>query len=141
MRAVFVTCALLAALSGCATVVSFPVPGPAPAPPTVKPVVLKLMRDADEAFAASDYVTAALAFERALRIEPHNALLWHRLAQVRVRQQHFHQAIQLASKSNTLTRDKQLRVSNWLLIAQAYEHSGKLSEADTARKKAEQAAN
>ncbi len=138
MKTALASLLVVLALSGCATV-SYPPPETAPPSPQASPVVLQLMRDADQAYASSNHAAAALALERALRIEPRNALLWHRLAQVRVRQQRLHQAIQLASKSNTLTRDARLRAANWRLIAEAYARSGHPDKAETARKKAAQA--
>lgn len=128
----FITVLLLTA---CATLAP---PAEPPAPPRVgKPVVLALMQDADRALAASRYDTAASTLERALRIEPRNASLWHRLANVRYRQQRYEQAIQLASKSNTLARDGRLIAANWRLIGDAYEKTGDSAKALNARRRAQ----
>lgn len=48
---------------------------------------------------------AAALLERALRIEPRNARLWHRLAKVRLQQGRYAMAESLAQKSNALARD------------------------------------
>ncbi len=48
---------------------------------------------------------AAALLERALRIEPRNAQLWHRLAKVRLQQGRYAMAESLAQKSNTLVKD------------------------------------
>jgi len=48
---------------------------------------------------------AAALLERALRIEPRNAQLWHRLAKVRLQQGRYAMAESLAQKSNTLAKD------------------------------------
>ncbi len=48
---------------------------------------------------------AAALLERALRIEPRNAQLWHRLAKVRLQQGRYGMAESLAQKSNTLAKD------------------------------------
>ncbi len=47
---------------------------------------------------------AAQTLQRAIRIAPKNALLWHHLAKIRFRQQQYEQAEQLAKKSNALAR-------------------------------------
>ncbi len=48
---------------------------------------------------------AAALLERALRIEPRNAQLWHRLAKVRLQQGRYAMAESLAQKSNALAKD------------------------------------
>ncbi len=50
---------------------------------------------------------AAALLERALRIEPRNAQLWHRLAKVRLQQGRYAMAESLAQKSNTLAKDNE----------------------------------
>lgn len=116
-----------------------PVPGdsnyprtqPVPAPPPVirreapvqqpsSPAVLALLDRADQQFAARDLDAAASSLERALRIEPRNPRLWHRLAAVRLDQGQLDQAIQMAAKSNSLAGyDRGLQARNWRLIASA----------------------
>ena len=59
---------------------------------------------------------AAVKLERALRVEPGNASLWHELARVHLDQGNFDQAIQFANKSNALTRDNDLKTSNRRLV-------------------------
>lgn len=59
---------------------------------------------------------AAVKLERALRIEPGNAKLWHELARVHLDQGNFDQAIQFANKSNALTWDDDLKTSNRRLV-------------------------
>jgi len=48
---------------------------------------------------------AAALLERALRIEPRNAQLWHRLAKIRLQQGRYGMAESLAQKSNALAKD------------------------------------
>jgi hypothetical protein len=75
---------------------------------------------ADEQMRANDPMGAAASLERALRIEPNNAGLWSRLAEVRLRQGDKAQAEQLALKSNGLAgADAALRARNDRIIAQA----------------------
>jgi len=48
---------------------------------------------------------AAALLERALRIEPRNAQLWHRLAKIRLQQGRYGMAESLAQKSSALAKD------------------------------------
>ena len=79
-----------------------------------------LLAKVDIQEAAQNWERAAALLERALRIEPRNAQLWHRLAQVRLQQGQYHLAESLAQKSNALARDDvQLREKNIRLLKQA----------------------
>ena len=70
--------------------------------------------------AAQNWERAAALLERALRIEPRNAQLWHRLAQVRLQQGQYHLAESLALKTSALARDDaQLQEKNNRLLKQA----------------------
>jgi cytochrome c-type biogenesis protein CcmH/NrfG len=70
--------------------------------------------------AAGRLPNAAATLERALRIEPRNARLWHELGQVRLRQRDYAQAESLAARSNTLAgSDAELRAANQRLIDDA----------------------
>ena len=70
--------------------------------------------------AAGRLPNAAATLERALRIEPRNARLWHELAQVRLRQRDYAQAESLAARSNTLAgSDAELRAMNDRLVEEA----------------------
>nr|WP_255722107.1 tetratricopeptide repeat protein [Ectothiorhodospira lacustris] len=63
---------------------------------------------------------AAAALERALRIAPADAGLWHQLAMVRLHQGQADEAESLAAKSNSLAgSDRALQSDNWRIIAQA----------------------
>lgn len=80
---------------------------------------------------------AAASIERALRIAPRDALLWHRLALVRRDQRRFGEAVELATKSNSLARDDvRLRQDNWRLIAAARRSQGDASGARAADRRA-----
>ena len=100
------------------------------------PVVTALITDAEASRQQKQYDQAAVQLERALRIEPRNAGLWHELARVYFDQGSFDQAIQFATKSNTLTKDPELRAKNWRLMAQAYTQQGDRDSAHKARQKA-----
>jgi len=91
----------------------------APAP-SGGPAVMALAKRADGEMRANDLVAAAATLERALRIEPNNASLWSRLAEVRLRQGDKFQAEQLALKSNGLAAgNAALKARNDQIIAQA----------------------
>jgi Flp pilus assembly protein TadD len=52
---------------------------------------------------AGDLGQASMTLERALRIEPHQPVLWLELARVRLDEGNFGQAEQLAHKASSLT--------------------------------------
>jgi Flp pilus assembly protein TadD len=70
--------------------------------------------------AANRLGSAAATLERALRIEPRNARLWHELAAVRLRQGDYAQAASTAARSNTFAgSDAGLRAANQRIIDDA----------------------
>ena len=84
------------------------------------PAARELASSADAAMARGDLTASAASLERALRIEPNNAGLWSRLAEVRLRQGDKAQAEQLALKANGLAgADAALRARNDKIVAQA----------------------
>ena len=81
---------------------------------------------------------AAALIERALRIEPRNATVWHQLAKVRYTQKRYQQAESLALRSNQYARlNTQLRSQNWSLIADARDAAGNKPGGAIARKRAQ----
>lgn len=103
-------------------VITDPVP---PAPPPSAPAALTLAQQSDAAVAAGDLRLAALHLERALRIAPRDADLWHRLAAVRLAQREFQQAERMAERSLQLNAgDRRLALDNWRIIAQARDAMG-----------------
>lgn len=90
--------------------------------PSGGPAVMALTKRADGEMRANDLAAAAATLERALRIEPNNAGLWSRLAEVRLRQGDKAQAEQLALKSNGLAAgNAALKARNDQIIARARE--------------------
>jgi len=82
--------------------------------------VVALLSSADKQQRGGDTAGAAATLERALRIEPRNARLWHQLALLRFEQQNYRMAADLADKSNSLAQnDGELTRANWRLIARA----------------------
>jgi len=101
---------------------------------STNPAVIALLERAEEWEQAGFYEQAAAALERALRLEPRNAMLWNRLAGERLNQGQWQDAVELAAKSNTLaTQDGDLRGRNWALIAEAKERLGDRQGAEEAR--------
>ncbi len=81
-----------------------------------------LLAQADSRAQTGEWEQAAALLERALRIEPRNAWLWHRLATVRLRQGRYAQAVSLANRSSSLApADAALQTKNRRLIEQARE--------------------
>jgi len=81
------------------------------------PAVESLLDSAQIARASGRHDDAAADLERALRLQPENAYLWHELAAVRREQGEWTQAISLAQRSNGFA-EKDLQKANWRLIAQ-----------------------
>lgn len=90
---------------------STPVDGTAPTEPppaveaparTTSPAVVALVDAAAAQANSGDAEQAAATLERALRIEPSNPALWHRLAVLRMQQEQYEQAMELAMRSNSL---------------------------------------
>jgi tetratricopeptide (TPR) repeat protein len=97
----------------------------APEPPPLPPAsgnraVIALLDRAQLDADAGRPDAAGATLERALRIEPRNARLWHELAQLRLAQGQYAQAISLAQKSNSFAgAQRQLQALNWRVIGQA----------------------
>lgn len=106
--------------------------------PQPKRAVTVLMRRADDQRNNGDLDGASASLERALRIAPEDAVLWHELAEVRMAQQQHYRVVQLAAKSNALAspHDAALRSSNWRLIAKARRAKGDVSGARDAERRA-----
>ena len=99
--------------------------------------VVALLDTADARAQAGNLDSAAAVVERALRLEPHNPMLWHRLASLRLQQGQYAQAANLAVKSNALaSHNRQLQTANWDLIARAKDKLGDAEAARAARAKA-----
>lgn len=105
---------------------------------TGNPAVRDLWAQAEEARQAGDYDNAALTLERILRIAPDDAVIWSRLAEIRLLQGNSSQAENLAAKSNSMSLDNPLlNYRNWLIIARAR----KLAGNDVGAQEAEYTAN
>lgn len=115
---------LVLGLSACAPLAPEPdVPEAEPEPPP-PPAVLALAERAEAQKDAGAHEAAAASLERALRMSPRNAELWHRLAEIRLLQGQWRAAESLAFRSLGLELSEALRRANWQLIAAARTGSG-----------------
>jgi predicted Zn-dependent protease len=74
---------------------------------------------------AARYEDGASRLERAIRIEPRNAEVWHQLARINYKQGKHASSITMAQKSNRYTAsDSPLEKANWSLIKQASKAAG-----------------
>lgn len=104
--------------------------------------VVALLDRGEQLAAQGDYVHAAAAVERALDVEPRNPFVYHRLAELRLKQGQLDQAQALARKSNSLAgRNNYLRANNWQLIARILGAAGDPVGAAAAEAHAEYYAN
>jgi len=104
--------------------------------------VAALLESADKHVKSKELDKAGAALERALRIEPRNAGIWHDLAQIRLHQGQYQQAESLASKSNSLAGgNRSLQSRNWKVIASARKASGNSASAEEAEARASQFAH
>ncbi len=112
----------------------------APPQPVEQPsgqAVAALLDSAAGHVGSGDMDQAAGALERALRIEPDNATIWHDLGQIRLHQREFTQAESMFDKSNSLAGgDRALRARNWRMIAVARRAGGDTSGAEAAEAQA-----
>lgn len=99
--------------------------------------VLALLDGAHSASAAGKREGAEASLERALRIEPRNPWLWLEMAQLRLAQGQYAQAITLARKSISFAAGKhRVQAEDWKLIADARIAQGDSAGADLAFRQA-----
>jgi hypothetical protein len=112
-------------------------PVEAPAATPQPPAVLALLEHAEQQANAGDLGSAAASLERAIRINPGNAVLWYHLATVRLAQGEALQAEQLAVKSSSLAPGNTTQQArNWKLIAAARRQRSDLKGASAAEQRA-----
>lgn len=99
------------------------------------PAVIALLDRARLDTEAGKRETAGASLERALRIEPRNAWLWNELAQLRLAEGQYAQAITLAQKSISFAgRERRLQAVNWKVIGNARVAQGDSAGAEQAFK-------
>ena len=110
---------------------------PPPPAPSTSPALLALMQEAEAESASGNLDNAAANLERAIRIQPRNAELWQKLAEVRLKQHQPGLAEDLAKKSNVLAKGNAALVrKNWAIIAEARRKKGDAEGAAEADAKA-----
>jgi tetratricopeptide (TPR) repeat protein len=129
-------------LVGCTprtTVIDNVTPAEAVAPQHTAPSAIDtLLQQAYTSKAAADYDRAASVLERALQIEPRNALVWFRLAEARLAQGQYQQAEAAAQRSRILAPSNlALQGSNWSLIERVRRLQGDEAGAQEAAQQAE----
>ena len=95
------------------------------------------MTEARNASDDGDHERAGALLERALRIAPESAVLWHNLAIVRYREEAYDQAEQLAQRSlSHADGNVELQRRNWEIIAVSRHMEGDDDGAGAARSRA-----
>ena len=111
-------------------------------PEKSNPAVVALLDNADQYTAAGQNSKAVASLERAIRIDPKNPVLWHRLGYLHLQGKNWVQAIAMAKKSNVLAvHDHTLQVKNWLIIAKARDSLGDTAGSEQAMEMARQLQN
>lgn len=116
---------------------------PQPLPPAVREPMLgaasrALVSQAQTQMATKNYAVAASSIERALRIEPDNALLWIELGKIRLAEGNYVQAENMARKAVSMAVNApRAQSSAWRLIADSYRARGKNIEAQEAQARAD----
>jgi cytochrome c-type biogenesis protein CcmH/NrfG len=97
-----------------------------------------LLANANKAMQTGELDKAEMQLERALRLSPSDAQLWHGMARVRFEQGNYAQAVQFCLKSNSLAGKNGGAIvsQNWLLMEKAYMKTGETEKATQARQKA-----
>jgi Tfp pilus assembly protein PilF len=116
-----------------------PLPAPVIREPVLSPASRALIGQAQAQLASRNYPVAASSIERALRIEPDNALLWIELGKVRQAEGNYVQAENMGRKAlSRAINAPRAQSSAWALIAESYRARGKNSEAQDAQARADQ---
>jgi len=106
-----------------------PVIGGEPPSRAEAPAVVALLEQATQQAGRGQADQAAATLERALRIDPRHAGLWHRLAAMRLSQRRYREAIDLASRSNALAGgDARLLAGNGAVIERACAAIGEVAD-------------
>lgn len=100
------------------------------------PAVRGLVAAADGALARGDVELAAVNLERAQRLAPQSAVVYQRLASVRLRQKRPAEAEQLARKALGYAGSPAQQAALWQLIATARQSQGQHAQAQEARARA-----
>jgi hypothetical protein len=120
------------------TVPPQPSPEPVVREPTLTAASRALVGQAQVQMASKNYPVAASSIERALRIEPDNALLWIELGKIRLAEGNYVQAENMGRKAASMSvRAPRAQSASWQLIADSLRARGKNVEARDAQARAE----
>jgi len=107
--------------------------------PLESPAIALLVNQANAAVSDHKLANASILIERALRIEPYNPRLWQRLAEVRVAQQRYLEAEEMAMRSfGQSARVGEWCRRNWLTLRETRRALGDPVEAEKAELRAEE---
>ncbi|HEY6643088.1 tetratricopeptide repeat protein [Povalibacter sp.] len=116
-----------------------PLPAPVIREPVLSPASRALVGQAQTQLASKNFAVAASSLERALRIEPDNALLWIELGKVRQAEGNYVQAENMARKAVSMSSNApKAQSAAWNLIAESLRARGKNPQAQEAQARAEQ---
>jgi Flp pilus assembly protein TadD len=103
----------------------------------LSPASRALVGQAQAQMASKNYAVAASSIERALRIEPDNALLWIELGKVRQAEGNYVQAENMGRKAASMSVNApRANSAAWSLIAESLRARGKNVEAQAAQARA-----
>ena len=106
--------------------------------PLQNPAVRQLLASAQASESAGQLEQASQMLERALRIEPRDPEVLQRLAEIRLQQQDWQQAINFATRSYDVgSQVGEMCARNWHTIALANNHGGDTQAASAARSQVE----
>jgi Flp pilus assembly protein TadD len=116
-----------------------PQTSPASREPTLGAATRSLVGQAQTQLAAKNFAVAAASIERALRIEPDNALLWTELGKIRQAEGNYVQAENMGRKAVSMSANApRAQSAAWHLIAESYRERERNVEAREAEIRAEQ---
>ena len=114
-----------------------PLPPPVVREPSLSAASRALVGQAQSQMASKNFAVAASSIERALRIEPDNALLWIELGKVRQAEGNYVQAENMGRKAASMSVNApRANSAAWSLIAESLRARGKNVEAQAAQARA-----
>lgn len=106
--------------------------------PLQNPAVQELLADASVAESAGDYQQAEALLERGLRVQPRDPELLQRMAEIKLEQRQYEQALSFAVRSFDVgPRVGELCARNWRTISVARRYLGDRSGASEAERRVE----
>lgn len=106
-------------------------------PATLAPASRALVTQAETQRRKGDLPGASVTLDRAMRIEPHNPLLWIEMGRLRMDQRNYAQAENMGRKALSMAvGDDATQSQAWELIAQSLRARGRNVEAEAAMGKA-----